>query len=43
MKNCSIPSNNGEEDGEFLIVAPKPNAQIHISNVNLGQHLTSTR
>ncbi|KAK6626251.1 hypothetical protein RUM43_006558 [Polyplax serrata] len=35
---------NGKEDeGDLLVVGPKPNAQVHISEVNLSQYLTSSR
>lgn len=43
MNTCQVSSNHSENADELLVVAPKPNAQIHISNINLGQHLTSTR
>lgn len=40
----TIDNNNKEEnDDQELIIQPKPNAQVHISEVNLSQYLTSSR
>lgn len=32
-----------EDEKDVLMVGPKPDAQVHISEVNLSQYLTSSR